>query len=110
AVMSLDNVVAIAGAANGHMGMIVIGVAVSIPIMIFGSKLIVRILEKYRWIAYFGAGILAWTAGEMITKDKFIIDLLNLHQQSFIYAIIGGLTAMILLLGYLRNSKNLNHE
>src|SRR5699024_10072736 len=50
AVMSLDNVVAIAGAANGHVVMIAIGVAISIPIMIFGSKLIVRIMETYRWI------------------------------------------------------------
>src|SRR5699024_8152 len=69
AVMSLDNVVAIAGAANGHVVMIAIGVAISIPIMIFGSKLIVRIMETYRWIAYVGAGILAWTAGEMIMQE-----------------------------------------
>lgn len=110
AVMSLDNVVAIAGAANGHFAMIAIGVAISIPIMIFGSKLIVRVLEKYRWIAYIGAGILAWTAGEMIIQDKFIINLLNLHQTSFIYAIIAGLTVIILLLGYLRNSKNLTNQ
>jgi len=105
AVMSLDNVVAIAGAANGHVVMIAIGVAISIPIMIFGSKLIVRIMETYRWIAYVGAGILAWTAGEMIMQEAFIVHLLHLDQKAFMYAIIAGLTAFILLIGYLKNSK-----
>jgi YjbE family integral membrane protein len=107
AVMSLDNVVAIAGAADGHVLMIALGVAVSIPIMIFGSKLIVLVMNKYRWIAYAGAGILAWTAGEMITRDKIIINLFNLHQKSFVYVIIAGLTALILLIGYLKNHGKL---
>src|SRR5690625_5856868 len=61
AVMSLDNVVAIAGAANGYVVMIAIGVAISISIMIFGCKLIVRIMDTYLWIAYVVPGILEWT-------------------------------------------------
>ena len=69
-VMSLDNVVAVAGAADGHIMMIAIGIAISIPIMIFGSKFIVKAMDKYSWIGYVGSGILAWTAGEMIFKDK----------------------------------------
>src|SRR5690606_2115404 len=73
-VMSLDNVVAVAGAANGHVFMIAIGVAISIPIMIFGSKFIVRVMNKYSWIGYVGSGILAWTAGEMILKEKHVVD------------------------------------
>lgn len=80
AVMSLDNVVAIAGAANGHIGMIALGVLISIPIMIFGSKLIVRVMDEYKWIAYVGAGILAWTAGQMITGDAFMMNWLNLNN------------------------------
>ncbi|WP_106498411.1 TerC family protein [Lentibacillus sp. Marseille-P4043] len=104
AVMSLDNVVAVAGAAKGHIGMIALGVAVSIPIMIFGAKLIVKILEKYTWIAYIGAGILAWTAGEMITEDEFVIDTLHFHGP-FTYAVIVILTAFILLLGYSKNNN-----
>ncbi len=105
AVMSLDNVVAIAGAASGHVGMIVIGVAISIPIMIFGSKLIVRVMEKYTWIAYIGSGILAWTAAEMITGDANVITMLHLDNAIEIYGIIVGLTVAVLGLGYLRNKK-----
>lgn len=105
AVMSLDNVIAIAGAADGHILMIAIGVAVSIPVMIFGSKLIVVMMDKYRWIAYAGAGVLAWTAGDMITEENVIINLLNLHQKPFVYVIITGITALILLIGYVRNRQ-----
>ncbi|MGY0692578.1 TerC family protein [Virgibacillus sp. FSP13] len=103
AVMSLDNVVAVAGAAKGHIGMIALGVAVSIPIMIFGAKLIVKVLEKYTWIAYIGAGILAWTAGEMITEDEFVTDTLHFHHGPFSYTVIAILTVFILLLGYSKN-------
>src|SRR5699024_7867436 len=104
-VMRLDNVVAIAGAAIGHVVMIAIGVAIRIHMMNYDSKLIVRIMETYRWIAYVGAGILAWTAGEMIMQEAFIVHLLHLDQKAFMYAIIAGLTAFILLIGYLKNSK-----
>lgn len=105
AVMSLDNVVAIAGAAHGHIGMIAIGVLISIPIMIFGSKLIVRVMDKYTWIAYVGAGILAWTAGQMITSDEVVIEWLNLNNGPVMYAIVAGLTVAVLLFGYIRNKK-----
>lgn len=105
AVMSLDNVVAIAGAANGHIGMIALGVLISIPIMIFGSKLIVRLMDKYKWISYVGAGILAWTAGQMITGDKFVINWLDLNNGPFMYTIITALTLLLLLIGYMRNKK-----
>jgi len=108
AVMSLDNVVAVAGAAHGNMGMIALGVFISIPIMIFGSKAIVRVLEKYRWIAYLGAGILAFTAGEMIVRDEKFLNLLNIHHGPVTYLITIGLTVGVLLIGYLVNKKSVS--
>lgn len=106
AVMSLDNVVAVAGAAHGHIGMIALGVAISIPIMIFGSKAIVLAMEKFSWIAYVGSGILAWTAGEMILNDKFIIKNLHLGHGPLTYVILAVITALILYIGYMTNKKN----
>ncbi|GAA0598254.1 TerC family protein [Virgibacillus siamensis] len=103
AVMSLDNVVAIAGAANGHIGMIAVGVAVSIPIMIFGSKLIVRMMDKYSWIAYIGAGILAWTAGGMIMEDPVVMDWFNLNHGLVTYLWTAIITAAVLLIGFFKN-------
>ncbi|KON84427.1 TerC family protein [Rossellomorea marisflavi] len=105
AVMSLDNVVAVAGAAHGHIGMIALGVFISIPIMIFGSKLIVKVLEKYRWIAYLGSGILAYTAGEMIVGDEKFMKFLNLHEGPATMTITIALTIAILLIGFLVNKR-----
>ena len=104
-VMSLDNVVAVAGAADGHIGMIALGVAISIPIMIFGSKFIVRAMEKYSWIGYVGSAILAWTAGEMILRDKQVVDLLGISHGFLTYLIIIGLTVLVIGSGYLANKR-----
>ncbi|MBS4220886.1 TerC family protein [Bacillus sp. FJAT-49711] len=105
AVMSLDNVIAVAGAANGHILMIAVGVAISIPIMIFGSKFIVKAMDKYHWIAYVGSGILAWTAGEMLLKDKHVDQLLGITEGFMTYLIIVLLTVLILFLGYSTNKR-----
>ncbi|MCT2534185.1 TerC family protein [Aquibacillus koreensis] len=105
AVMSLDNVVAISGAAHGDMKMIAMGVLISIPIMIFGSKMIVKAMDKFRWIAYVGSGILAWTAGEMILDDVKIKGFLNLSHGPITYIIATILMVAVLLSGYIKNKE-----
>ncbi|MEK3887697.1 TerC family protein [Bacillus sp. FSL K6-3431] len=104
-VMSLDNVVAVAGAANGHITMIAIGVAISIPIMIFGSKFIVMAMNKYNWIGYVGSGILAWTAGGMILRDEQLVDFLGITSGVVTYTIIILITILVLGAGYLAKKK-----
>ena len=69
-VMSLDNVLAIAGLANGDLALIMIGILLSIPIVVWGSGIISKLLQKYPILLYIGAGILAYTAGEMILQDS----------------------------------------
>ncbi|HYK72899.1 MAG TPA: TerC family protein [Pseudoneobacillus sp.] len=71
-IMSLDNVVAVAGAANGNMLLILIGLAISIPLIIWGSQLLMAIMGKFPIIVILGAGLLGYTAGEMIMSDKAI--------------------------------------
>lgn len=107
AIMSLDNVIAIAGAANGHILIIAIGVIVSIPIMIFGAKWITRIMDKHVWVAYIGAGILAWTGGEMITRDKLMADHLHL-QGPMVYVVIIVLTLLILFSGFVKKRRSVS--
>ncbi|MBL5767575.1 TerC family protein [Heyndrickxia sporothermodurans] len=103
AIMSLDNVVALAGAANNHIGLIAAGVAISIPVMIFGSKMIVKAMNRFSWIAYIGSGILAWTAGEMLMKDEKLLQLLNISHGPITYIISALITIFILAAGYTVN-------
>ncbi|WP_145045651.1 TerC family protein [Paenibacillus xylanexedens] len=68
-VMSLDNVLAIAALAKGDLALIVIGIAISIPIVVWGSGMIVGLLKRYPILVFVGSGILAFTAGEMVMND-----------------------------------------
>ncbi|MGN7470892.1 TerC family protein [Brevibacillus sp. SAFN-007a] len=71
-IMSLDNVIAVAGAANGNMLLVVIGLAVSIPLIIWGSQLLMRLMNRFPIIVRLGAALLGYTAGEMIVGDKVV--------------------------------------
>lgn len=70
ALMGLDNVLAIAGAAKGHMGLVILGLAISVPLVVWGSTLILRLIERFPVIVYIGAGAIAWTAARMIAHDQ----------------------------------------
>lgn len=72
AVMGLDNVLAVAGAAQGSFLLVVLGLLISIPIVIWGSQLILRLVERYPVIVYIGGGVLAWTAAKMIMSEPLV--------------------------------------
>lgn len=71
-VMGLDNILAIAGAARGDVGLIVFGLGLSIPIMMGGSVLILKCMEKAPWLVVAGAALLAGIAGRIILDDKWL--------------------------------------
>lgn len=72
ALMGLDNVLAIAGAAEGQMILVIIGLAISVPLVVWGSSLILRLLERFPIIIYIGAAAIAWTAARMIAHDHWV--------------------------------------
>jgi len=72
AIMGLDNVLAVAGAAQGSFLLVVLGLLISIPIVIWGSQLILKIVERYPSIVYLGASVLAWTAVNMISGEPLL--------------------------------------
>ena len=72
AVMSLDNALAVAGVAHGHIGWLAFGIGLSVPIIVFGSQFIAKIMNDYPVIVYVGAAILAWTAGHLIAEDPIV--------------------------------------
>ena len=69
AVMSLDNVVAVAGASNGQLELVIFGLVISIPIIIWGSKLVLHFMDRYPIVITLGAALLGWIAGSMAITD-----------------------------------------
>lgn len=74
ALMGLDNVLAVAGASHGNFILVVIGLLVSIPVVMYGSTLILKLIERFPFIIIIGAGILGWTAAKMIVAEPFMHD------------------------------------
>lgn len=77
AAMGIDNVLAIAGASHGSFLLVALGFLISIPIIVGGSTLIGRIMDRFPVVLYAGAGLLGWTAGSMIVHDKILGMLLT---------------------------------
>jgi YjbE family integral membrane protein len=96
ALMGLDNVLAVAGAAQGSFLLVVLGLLISIPIVIWGSQLILKFVERHPIIVYVGSGVLAWTAVKMVTSEPLLQEYFatpGLTAVSYIVVIGGVLTA-----------------
>ncbi|MBM3392721.1 MAG: TerC family protein [Betaproteobacteria bacterium] len=72
AVMSLDNVIAVAAAAKGDLGLVVFGILVSIPIVVWGSKFVLKLMDRLPIVITFGAALLGWIAGDMFLGDATV--------------------------------------
>ena len=75
-VMSLDNVIAVAAAAQGNTTLLILGLAISIPLVIFGSTLMIKLMERFPIIVMLGAALIGWVGGETIVNDVFLRDVL----------------------------------
>lgn len=103
AVMGLDNVLGVAGAAQGDFMLVVVGLLISIPIMIVGSTLILKWVERYPVIIYVGATVLAWTAAKMIVQEPVINEFLG-QNQLLLWLLYGLVIGGVVLSGLLRNA------
>lgn len=93
AVMGLDNVLAVAGAASGSFMLVITGLVISVPVVVWGSTIVLKFIERYPVIMYVGAGVLALTAGKMITSEPFLHPFLSVTpviKWLVISLIIGG--------------------
>ncbi len=79
-VMSLDNVIGVAAAAKGNVVLLVVGLAVSIPLIIYGSTIILKLMSRFPVIITVGAALLGWVAGEMALSDPSIKDWSDAHH------------------------------
>src|SRR6478752_5677767 len=78
-VMSMDNVLGMAGAAKGHLGMLFLGMVITIPLILFGSALIVKLMERFPQFIVIGAGLLGYVAGDMAVADPAIKGYIDTH-------------------------------
>lgn len=83
-IMSLDNTLAIAAIANGDYLLLILGLVLSVPLIICGSQLLVKVMNKFPIIVYVGAGLIAWTAGEMMVRDQRIGALIIQHIAGWV--------------------------
>lgn len=101
-VMSLDNVLAIAALAKGDVAVLVIGISLSIPIVIWGSNLISALLRKLPLLIYAGAGILAYTAGEMLMHDPKMGGLVASLLPSLAKIVPLILAVLVMMFGWIK--------
>ncbi|NBT79071.1 MAG: TerC family protein, partial [Betaproteobacteria bacterium] len=82
-VMSLDNVIAVAAAANGNVPLLIIGLATSIPLVIFGSTLLLKVIERFPAIVWAGAALLGFIAGEISVTDPAVVGWFAEQEAAF---------------------------
>jgi YjbE family integral membrane protein len=108
ALMGVDNVLGVAGAANGSFDLVVLGLLISIPIVVLGSQLVLRLVEKWPVIIHLGAAVLAFTAAQMIVNEKLLDSVFdggdNLHIAARIATYVVAI-AGVLLMGWWTTRK-----
>jgi YjbE family integral membrane protein len=100
-VMSLDNVIGVAGAAEGDLRLVIFGIALSIPIVVWGSGLLATLMNRHAWIILIAGGILGEVAGKMIVHDAFIGKRLGETSEVVEWIVRLGLAGGIVLVGWL---------
>ena len=107
-VMSLDNVLGVAAAAKGSMLLLIIGLAVSIPLVIFGASLLLKVMERFPIIITIGGGLLGWVAGEMAVTDPAISGWIEANAPYMHHMYIAPIlcTAVVLLAGKIISKRH----
>ncbi len=75
--MSFDNVISVAAAAKGSVGLLALGIAISIPLMVIGAQMMLWLLDRFPWLMVAGSGLLGWIAGELAISDRIVADALG---------------------------------
>ena len=103
-VMCLDNVLAVAATAQGHMLLLLLGLAISIPLVVFGSTIMIRIMERWPVVVILGAALIGWVAGETIVKDQALLPYTAQVPWLHYAAAVAG-AALVLLIGFRQKNK-----
>lgn len=83
AMMSIDNVLGVVGASNGHLEFVSVGMLITVPLIIYGSSIFAKLIGKYPIILLFGGGLLGWVAGEMMVEDPILMPYVQGEELFF---------------------------
>jgi len=106
AVMGLDNVLAVAGAAHGSYLLVVTGLVISVPIVVWGSTMVLKVVDRFPAVVYVGAGVLVWTAAKMINSEPLVKPWLEATPMLGLLAYLA--IPLILAAGFFRNHRHLD--
>lgn len=101
-VMSLDNILAVAGASQGHLWALVFGLVLSIPILMAGATVVARLLSRFPWLTWLGGAVIAWVAGQMIVDDPLLHERLGELLTTLHWIIPLAMTLGIVVAAFLR--------
>ncbi|HXZ95566.1 MAG TPA: TerC family protein [Burkholderiales bacterium] len=104
AVMGFDNVLGVAGAAHESFLLVIVGLLISVPIVVWGSTLILGWIERFPGLVYVGAGVLAWTSAKMITDEPIMKGFL-VHKPIVVWGTYALIIGAVLLAGYIVNKR-----
>ena len=99
-IMSLDNVLAVAATAHGDLTLVLFGIGLSIPIVICGSSLLARLMDRFRWIVWLGGGVLGWVAGDLAITDTLVRASIGSWDSILQWALPSLLAATAIMLGW----------
>ena len=113
ALMGVDNVLGVAGAAHGAFDLVVIGLLISVPIVVFGSSMVLKLVDRFPAIMYIGAAVLAYTAAKMIVTEPLLSNIFGTKEAPVAvlrYAVEAGCVVLVLGLAWLVTRKKPQRE
>ncbi|MFG1343626.1 TerC family protein [Xanthobacter autotrophicus DSM 431] len=96
-VMSLDNVVAVAAIADGNWWLLAFGLAISIPLIVAGSSLVMALIDRFPLLVWAGAALLGWVAGEMLLGDTAVVEHLGAETTEHLHRIVAAAGAVLVV-------------
>ena len=109
-VMSLDNVIAVAAAAKGDLVLLILGLLISIPLVIFGSTLLMKVMERWPIIITIGGALLGWVAGEMAITDPAVKEWIDANAAWLHYVAPALGAALVVAVGKFLANRSAEHE
>jgi YjbE family integral membrane protein len=98
-VMSLDNVLGVAGASEGNLGLLLFGLILSMAVLMFMGSLVAKLINRFWWLAYVGSAVIAWTGAAMIFEDRLLLERIDLGRPVE-YTVAAAITIATLLFAH----------